>query len=40
MRSVKSGPNLWQIRQVFAPWTCSDGANGQMTMTVHNYMPR
>ena len=33
MHSAKSGPNLWQIWQVF-------GANGQMTMTVHNYRPR
>ena len=35
MRSAKSGPNLWEICQVFVPW-----ANGQITMTVHNYRPR
>ena len=40
MRSAKSGPNLCQIWQVFGPWTSPYGANGQMTMTVHNYRPR
>ena len=40
MRSAKSGPNLWQIWQVFGPWASPYGANGQMTMTVHNYRPR
>ena len=37
MRSEKSGPNLCQIWQVFGPWASPYGANGQMTMTVHNY---
>ena len=37
MRSAKSGPNLCQI---FGPWASPYGANGQMTMTVHNYMPK
>ena len=40
MRSTKSGPNLWQIWQVFGPWASPYGANGQMTMTVHNWRPR
>ena len=40
MRSAKSGPNLCQIWQVFGPWASSYGANGQMTMLVHNYKPR
>ena len=40
MRSAKSGPNLWQIWQVFGPWASSYGANGQMSITVHNYRPR
>ena len=40
MRSAKSGPNLWQIWQVFCPWASPYGANGQMTMTVHIYRPR
>ena len=40
MRSAKSGPNLWQIWQVFGPWASPYGANGQMTMTVHNYRHR
>ena len=40
MRSAKSGPNLWQIWQVFGPWASPYGANGHMTMTVHTYMPR
>ena len=40
MRSAKSGPNLWQIWQVFGPWASPYGANGQMSMTVHNYRPR
>ena len=40
MRSAKSGPNLCQIWQVFGPWATPNGANGQMTMTVHNYRPR
>ena len=40
MHSAKSGPNLWQIYQVFGPWASLYGANGQMTMTVHNYRPR
>ena len=40
MRSAKSGPNLWQIWQVFGPWASSYGANGHMTMTVHTYRPR
>ena len=40
MRSAKSGPNLWQIWQVFGPWASPYGANGQMTITVHNYRPR
>ena len=40
MRSAKSGPNLWQIWQVFGPWASPYGANGQMTMTVHIYRPR
>ena len=40
MRSAKSGPNLWQIWQVFGPWASPYGANGQMTMAVHNYRPR
>ena len=28
MHSAKSGPNLWQIWQVFGPWARPDGANG------------
>ena len=40
MRSAKSEPNLWQIWQVFGPWASPYGANGQMTMTGHNYRPR
>ena len=40
MRSAKSGPNLYQIWQVFGPWASPFGANGKMTMTVHNYRPR
>ena len=40
MRSAKSGPNLCQIWQIFGPWASPYGANGQMTMTVHNYRPR
>ena len=40
MRSAKSGPNLSQIWQVFGPWASPYGANGQITMTVHNYRPR
>ena len=40
MRSAKSGPNLWQIWQVFGPWASPYGANGHMTMTVHTYSPR
>ena len=40
MRSAKSGPNLWQICQVFGPWASPYGPNAQMTMTVHNFRPR
>ena len=40
MPSAKSGPNLWQIWQVFGPWASPYGANGHMTMTVHTYRPR
>ena len=40
MRSAKSGSNLWQIWQVFGPWASPYGANGKMSMTVHNYRPR
>ena len=40
MRSAKSGPNLCQIWQVLGPCASTHGANGQMTMTVHNYRPR
>ena len=40
MRSAKSGSNLWQIWQVFGSWASPYGANGQMSMTVHNYRPR
>ena len=40
MGSAKSGPNLWQIWQVFGPWASPYGANGWMTMTVHNKRPR
>ena len=40
MRSAKSGPNLWQIWQVFGPWASPYRANGYMTMTVHTYRPR
>ena len=36
MRPTKSGPNLWQIWQVYGPWGSSYGENGQMTMAVHN----
>ena len=35
--SAKSGPNLCQV---FGPWASPYGANGQLTMTVHNYRPR
>ena len=37
MHSSKFGPNLLQIWQIFGPWASPYGANGQMTMTVHNY---
>ena len=40
MRSAKSWPNLCQIWQVFGPWASPYGANGQITMAVHNYRPR
>ena len=40
MWSAKSGSNLWQIWQVFGPWASPYGANGLMSMTVHNYRPR
>ena len=40
MRSAKSGPNLWQIWQVFGPWASPYGVNGCMSMTVHNYRSR
>ena len=40
MRSAKSGSNLWQIWQVFGPWASPYVANGQMSMTLHNYRPR
>ena len=40
MRSAKSGPNLWQIWQVFGPWASPYGANGHMTITVHTYRLR
>ena len=40
MRSAKSEPNLCQIWHVFGPRASPYGANGQMTMTVHNYRPR
>ena len=40
MHSAKSGPNLWQIWQVFGPWASPYGANGHMTLTVHTYKPR
>ena len=40
MRSAKSGPNLWQIWQSFGPWARPYGANGQMTLPVHNYSHR
>ena len=40
MWSAKSRPKLWQIWQVFGPWASPYGANGQMSMTVHNYRPR
>ena len=40
MCSAKSGPNLWEIWQVFGPWASPYGANGQMTMIVHNFRPR
>ena len=38
--SAKSGPNLWQIWQVFGPWASPYGANGHMTIAVHTYRPR
>ena len=37
MCSAKSGPNLWQIWQVFGPWASPYGAMGKMTMTVHKF---
>ena len=40
MRSAKYGPNLWQIWHVFGPWASPYGANGQKTMTMHNYRPK
>ena len=40
IRSAKSGSNLWPIWQVFGPWASPYEANGQTTMTVHNYRPR
>ena len=38
-RSAKFGPNLWQILQVLGPWANPYGANGLMTMTMHNHKP-
>ena len=40
MRSAKSWPNFCQIWRVFGPWASPYGANGQLTMTGHNYRPR
>ena len=40
IRSAKSGPNLWQNWHVFGPWASTYWANGQITMTVHNYRRR
>ena len=40
MHSAMSGPNLWQIWQVFGPWASPYGANGHMTLTMHTYKPR
>ena len=40
MHSAKSGPNLWQIWQVFGPWASPYGANEHMTMIMHTYRPR
>ena len=37
LHSAKSGSNLCQV---FGPWASPYGANGQMTMTMHNYRPR
>ena len=33
MHSAKSGPNLWQIWQVFCPWASPYGANGPWQCT-------
>ena len=40
MRFAKSWPNFCQIWRVFGPWASPYGANGQLTMTGHNYRPR
>ena len=40
MRATTSEANLWQIWQVFGLWASPCGANGHMTITVHNYRAR
>ena len=40
MRATTSEPNLWQIWQVFGLWASPYGANGHMTITVHNHRAR
>ena len=40
MRSGKSGPNLTSFWHMGKPISHAYGANGQMTMTVHNYKYR
>ena len=39
MASTKSGPMLLYLRS-FGPWASPYGANGQITMAVHNYKSR
>ena len=40
MNSSKSGSKRYQIWQFFSPWLSSYGANGQMTMILHNFRSR
>ena len=40
VHSRKYGPHWYQICQVFGSWACPHGANGQLTMTMHNCRTR
>ena len=39
MGSAKSGTSAASFDKVFGPWASPYGANGQMTMTLHNHRP-